>query len=89
MQPRAYSVFCSTLRSWFCCQSEQRLSVAHDNFVLFEDEEDEDLNDLDEDELERLINLNGGNLHRPSDSSVRVSLSEIFPGPELIISVEQ
>ena len=71
MQPRAYKVFRNILRSWFCCTSEedtppeneQRLLIADDFFQLDED----DLNDLDEDALEKIINLNG-NHHPPGRS---------------------
>ena len=95
MQPRAYSVFRGTMRRWFCCRGAHpdddgdSAARAHDHFVLFDDDdEDEDLNQLDEDELERLINLNGGHMHRPSDaSSVRFSMSEIFTGTGRTVSI--
>eukprot|EP01035_Chromulina_nebulosa_P035252 gene35252-47380_t len=71
MQPRAYTVFCRILRSWFCCTEEdiptadheQRLLIANDYCHL----DEEDLNELDEDVLEQIINLNG-NYHLPDRS---------------------
>jgi hypothetical protein len=60
MQPRAYTVFCIILREWFCCQKEAEASPspAQESPNLNDEDTDNYFDELDEEELERLINMN-------------------------------
>eukprot|EP01036_Dinobryon_divergens_P022964 gene22964-31270_t len=81
MQPRAYMVFCSILRELVCCQKkkeeeEENMSSSRDSTYLDEQSRDSNLNDLDEEELERRINRYSVNPTQ-RENSLGISLSDI------------
>jgi hypothetical protein len=91
MQPRAYTVFCIILREWFCCQKEAEASPspAQESPNLNDEDTDNYFDELDEEELERLINMNNETLATlQPDHSSRLSLSEIFPNKTTVIPSE-
>lgn len=56
MQPRAFQTFCGILREKFCCGSSEQTEAAIQQSRTFALRDSCYFNDLDEDELERMIN---------------------------------
>ena len=76
-------VFCSIIRELVCCQKkkevEEDVSSTRDSAYLDEQDRCSNLNDLEEEELERRINRYSVNPTQ-RENSLGISLSDIGPG---------